>query len=425
MGPEFTFLPSLPFTVLGSDWSLDDIRLAVQSHDIGSFYLSGHLLDGMVTDDSLSAVMDKRTLGLLARRAVLKASSDSDVAREARDLSVEHGDSFLSAGAVNALLLQGVMIGVGIAQVRWEEVRGYWCPSLEVWHPSWIRWRQDVRAYEVQTCEGPTVVDPGNGQWVVFTPYGEFRGWLRAAVRSLALTWRAHKFAMRDWLRWSETYSQGIKKAMAPADASDDKKEQFFRQVSQLGSETTVLLEKNFDGTQFDLDVLFPASGPNADGFEKLMSKCESRFAIRLLGNNLSTEVKSGSFAATQVHFGAEQNVLEADARAMAACIRRDLLEPWALFNFGARELAPRLSWEVDLPDDPTAFANSLAAFANAANSIRGLPIPIDWGKLGERFGIPMAPPPAVGPEADPPAPAPAPAPAAPAMDGDAAALDS
>ena len=150
----------------------------------------------------------------------------------------------------------------------------------------------------VNTMDGIEEVVPGTGRWLLYTPFGEERGWLHGAVRSLALVWLAREFVRRDWLRWSETFSIGIRKAIVPANADDEAKDIFHRQVASLGSETTVLLQKPDSGVGFDIDVLFPSAGDASGGFNALMDKLESRMAIRILGQNLSTEVSGGSLAA-------------------------------------------------------------------------------------------------------------------------------
>lgn len=380
-------------------WSKSAIDEVIAAHDYGAFMTSSILCEAMTRDDTLDAVLSTRALSLLGMPVEFKPPAGVPQAKvaQARDLAKLAEMIHPKACPMSALLQLvrwGTMLGACVAQIHWEvnETATQITPRLEVWHPMHLYWRWDTRSYWVNTMDGIEEVVPGTGRWLLYTPFGEERGWIHGAVRSLALVWLAREFVRRDWLRWSETFSIGIRKAIVPANADDEAKDLFHRQVASLGSETTVLLQKPDSGVGFDIDVLFPSAGDASGGFQALMDKLESRMSIRILGQNLSTEVSGGSFAAADVHYRVLQGLLSADGIALGQTLRRDLWVPWAEHNFGAASLAPDVAWRVAAVEDRAGDAATFGAMITAIASATAAGLPVDARAMLERAGIPTLP---------------------------------
>jgi phage gp29-like protein len=133
---------------------------------------------------------------------------------------------------------------------------------------------------------------------------------------------------------------------------------------------------------------LVEALGRSEEGFEKLIAKCEAAMAIRVLGQNLTTEVKEGSRAAASVHERVAGRKLAADATATTACLREQLFRPWAHFNFGDAELAPWPAWDSTPPEDKAARANTLKTFGEALKELAAGGLKVDLATEAERFGV-------------------------------------
>jgi phage gp29-like protein len=218
---------------------------------------------------------------------------------------------------------------------------------------------------------------------------------MSGAIRSVAIPWLARLFAWRDWQRWSELYSLGVRKAIAPASADEAEKERFFHQVTALGAETTVLVTHALSGEKYDLEMLWPNSQGTADGFERLLNKCESRIAIRLLGQNLTTEVRSGSLAAARVHENVKLELLQFDDRTLSEDLRAQVLRPYCRFNFaGGDPLAPRIGRKTAPTEDRKNEAETLSSAAQALAALLTAGAPVDVRAFADRFGVPLLAPP-------------------------------
>jgi len=407
--PDFHVHTPLPATVWKNDWTKAEVDDALRNHELGQFMSTALLADAMTRDDTFDAVLGTRVLGMLGLPRVVGPSHEADPRRSkkvARAID-DRFDTIFPRSTLAELLRWGILLGFALAQIVWraDDDGTEWTPELQVWHPSFVYYRHDVRAYFALTTDGPVRIEPGNGQWLLYTPFGTDRGWMSGAVRSVSIPWLARSYTWRDWQRWSELYSMGVRKAIAPANADEGDKERFFNQVAALGSETTVLLTQALSGEKFDLEVVWPDTSGSADGFERLMNKCESRIAIRVLGQNLTTEVQSGSLAAARVHENVKADIIQFDARTLAEDLRAQVLRPYCRFNVpGGERFAPRLGWRTTPTEDRKNEADTALAAAQALAALLQSGVPLDVRAYAQRFGLPLTAP--VGDDASgPPVP--------------------
>ena len=73
-------------------------------------------------------------------------------------------------------------------------------PGFDVIHPSSLTFDQDKRRWLVRQKDGTDLeVTPGDGTWLLYTPYGSKRPWARGAWRSLSRWWMLKEFGRDDW----------------------------------------------------------------------------------------------------------------------------------------------------------------------------------------------------------------------------------
>lgn len=378
-------------------WDVVQTQNALDAHTLGQFYQSGQLADAMTMDDAFDAVLQTRVLGLISRPFRLVANprvKDRKLARRARDTVAELWDSMLGEDVLSALFLWWLLMGFSMAQAVWGYREGLWIPQqVAPWHPTNSWYDISTRYYVANSMEGPVYVQPGRGDWMVIAPFGQYRGWLRGAVRAVSIPWLARQYALRDWARYSEVHGLPIKKIKAPATADAEDKANFQQALANLGNESTILLPQGLDNnpaTSYDIDLI-EAKADTWEAFEGLINKCETRIAIRLLGQNLTTEVNAGSMAAANVHDRVRLDYVRFDAKSMGA-LREQLLVPFCQYNFGDGDLAPYPTWDCSPPNDKTAQAKVVADVAQAAMNFSNAQTPVDMRKLLAGLEIPTLP---------------------------------
>jgi len=144
--------------------------------------------------------------------------------------------------------------------------------------------------------------------------------------------------------------------------------------VANLGQEAVFDLPQN-PPPMLSWDVeLMEAKDTAHEGFRLLIEQCNQEITLALLAQTLTTSMPAeggSSYAAARVHAGVLQGLLEADARALAFTIYRQLARPFAMMNFGNADLAPVVTWDVTPFEDAKTKAESFAAMANGFNVLR------------------------------------------------------
>jgi len=370
------------------------VKHALAELEAGVFTLASQLVDAMGRDDRLEAVVQQRieALGGLPF-SMLAAAGGAAKAEEAAKAASAQWECMAPSASRAEMLHWALFLGLGLGQNVWAEKDGQWVPALKVWHPRYVRYDWGTRTLRVVTAEGERAVTPGDGEWVVLMPYGTERGWMKGLVRSLAIPWLVRQFALRDWARYSEVHGQPIKKAIVPKSAQEKDKRAFVEQLALMASQSVIRLEQQQNGTtqeKYDLELV-EAVAQSDQGFDRLISRCETAYAVRVLGQNLTTEVKEGSRAAASVHERVSLRKMAFDATSTTGCLREQQLKPWARFNYGDAELAPWPTYDTTPPEDLSARATSYKTLGEGLAALQKAGAPVDVVAECERFGVALS----------------------------------
>jgi phage gp29-like protein len=397
-----------PSDLTSTEWTVGQVRSALRLHVRGDFSRSALLADACRGDDRIKSDLRTRVYAVTGLPFRLDPSPTGDQ-RRAKAVAAElaaRWPSICPASTVRQVLRWGVLQGVSAARVEWTADAGRWWPSLEVWHPQHLRWQDYARRFEAQSDQGLLPVEPGDGSWLLHQPEGD-RGWMDASIRGLAIPYLLRGLSRRDWARFSEKHGLPITGAVGPEGASTDDKDDFFDDLRALGSEGIVMLPKDRDGKGFDLTMVEPKNFTAWQGFEHVLYHCDVSIAVELLGQ-ASNAQEGGSYAKAVALAALRQDLLEADAAAIAETIHRHVLRPWAMFNYGDAELAPVPCWDATPPEDAKRKAEtwqtSGAALATWQTAAAAHGFEVDFEAAAALVGMPVrrAPTPGRPPPAPP-----------------------
>jgi phage gp29-like protein len=436
--PPLGEIREIPLLVSLTDW--DNIRLvksALWQMEQGVMLEAANLLEMMLRDDRIAAVIEQRFLGLLGLPMDFapgegdpeEGSTQNDPKDPAVKALKKLWPRMFPRAALYQWMIWGQGLGVGLAEQVWEfdEETGYWYPRLKVWHPRYLRWDWSTDSFHVVTRDGGDMdVRPGDPKWAFYTPFGHYRGWMHGFVRSLAIPWLFRQWGMRDWIRYSEVYGAPIRGAVVPEGADETKVLRFLQSVTSIGRDVAIKLPQK-DGPQgvkqgFDLKLI-EAAGRGWEGFEKAHNAANGMVAIRVLGQNLTTEIKAGSFAAATIHQNVKQEKIDFDSGSLTETQREQVLAFWAEVNFGSRAKAPRPAgdregfWETEPPEDQKAAGDGLKAIGDGIVALQATGAQVDVDDVLTDAGVPIT-----GPAKEPPKPTP-PAGAGPGGEGGGAGL--
>ncbi len=414
---EHNQLPITSFT----EWDkVGEVKSILRQLEIGEFRAPALLVDAMLRDDRIDGDLTTRINSLLGSPKNFQPARQND---RGRKISEQVGgtdnrpglwDRIFPDSAVGDLLRWGIMLGIGVGELVWstDEADGSWVPRMKVWHPQFLYWRWDTRSYwlitdpskgagaqaDEELIRTSLVELPrtdkhvhSDGRWIIYTPYGFNYGWLRAKLRSLAQPWLIRQWTYRDAARSSETYGQGIRKAIVDASSSIADKKKHLGKVSRMNNETAILVERRADGTAvFDVDLL-EAKARTWESFDLLIDRAEKSIAIGITGQDSSNRAQGGSLADFKGDIRVDYR--RADAK-IANVLAEQGLYWWSYFNHGDDGAwTPRPLYEVDPPEDEGEEAKALQAIGQALVYFDQAEAPLDVEAVLEESGLPILSP--------------------------------
>ncbi len=380
----------IPLIQIQNTWSVRAVRGTLAALTAGIFETPGYLVDSILGDDRIQATLGSRVGGLLGAPVSFRQSA-SDKNGECYDAWKKNWPRIGAEAPWNTILSYCHMLGFQPAQVLWD-TDDLWIPHVQPTHVSFTYYHWTLRHYIFVSLDGQVAIEPGNGKWLLHAPHGEYRGWMRGAVRAIAQPWLMRHFALRDWARFNERHGLPILKGRVPAAADPKARALFEAQIARLGTDTAMILPQGVS-EQFSYDLeLLEATAGEWESFKAEIDQCDMQIVLTLLYQNLTTEVQEGSFAAARVHAAVRQAALKADSRALAMTIYHQLARPFAAFNFGDPDLAPWTEWDVTPAEDYNSMADVVVKWTNALEVLRraGYKVLTEEGlsEFAERFGF-------------------------------------
>lgn len=187
-------------------------------------------------------------------------------------------------------------------------------------------------------------------------------------------------YGVKDWVTFAEVYGMPLRLGKYDASSTQEDKDSLIQAVSQLGSDAAGIISKSTE-----IEFVEAIKG-NSNIFQTLCSFCNTEMSKAILGQTLTSEVgSSGSYAASKTHNEVRQDLIEADCKALAETLRRDLIRPLVRFNFGedAAHRLPYIKFHYEPPEDLKAEADTYKVL------IQDIGLPVATEHLYEKFGVP------------------------------------
>lgn len=200
----------------------------------------------------------------------------------------------------------------------------------------------------------------------------------RAGVyRVCAWMYLFKNYTIKDWIAFAEVYGMPIRLGKYEPGSTKEEREILLQAVLQIGSDAAGIISKN---TEIQFIEAIKADG---DVFKNLAQFCNTEMSKAVLGQTMTSDIgNSGSYAASKTHADVRQDILEGDCKSLAKTIKRDLIRPLVLFNFGDVSRLPYLKFHYEKPEDQEKEANKYKTLSEM-----GLPIATEH--IYEKFGVP------------------------------------
>ena len=181
-------------------------------------------------------------------------------------------------------------------------------------------------------------------------------------ARAAGWSYLFKNYILKDWVTFAEVFGQPLRVGKYHPGASEKDKQALLSAVSRIGTDAAAIMPES-------MVIEFTEAHQNG-GSELYQNFCQyldAQVSKAVLGQTLTTEMppSGGSRAAAQVHEGVRRDIMNADARRLAATLARDLVRPIVELNMGPQRQYPKI--ELGLPDDSDVkvFAEIVAMLAD------------------------------------------------------------
>lgn len=300
-----------------------------------------------IRDSRLYAVARTRVHAISARPWVLKPPPGMGDDVEAKDIA-QRVTTILNEvsgfAKLMATLGYGAVEGFAVAQHQWRtNARGEW-----VSQPKWIhsnRFAWDMDSLELCKCEPDQDRPPGvplsswPGKFVVHSPAAGAADypWYRGAMRSRIIPSVTKRFGLKWWLKMLERWGQPQLYATIDPDLREGVGDEVDAALRAMGSAWFARFPQGTELKSVDAPVEPQLHSTWIDWHN-------TEDAIALLGQNLTTEVTSGSFAAAAAHQKVRLDILAADLAELAETIVDQWIR-WIVYYNWPGAPVPRLDF--------------------------------------------------------------------------------
>lgn len=370
------------------EWTPRKIRMAERMAEGGNLSLAVAVCEWLLGDDDVAGALDARLDALFG----LVPSFEPGVGRRKSQAvkALEAGEDYWSSYPESQLRMihrWGLLLGIAPAAHRWEERTdhgGRWLPKPRFWHPSTLQQDQQTLEWSISNALHQRLpVTPGDGTWILHTPFGEDRPQMQGLWRSLARWVLLKHDAMGDAGKHSEQASKTV--VEAPENATRQQRQEVAEDIFNSGEDAVIALAAGFTAKQLETSANF------SNIYKPLVELASKAIAIRIRGGNLSSNVESGSLAAAKAQQeSSERPKLRFDAESLSTTIHDQSLVWWAEYNFGDAKLAPWPKYPVEPEEDRQREAQTLSTLGEAVEKFQLAGAALDIDVLAERFQVPV-----------------------------------
>jgi phage gp29-like protein len=373
-----------PSVRVAKTWAPSHLRSVMQSAEGGDLFQLGDLCDQMLADDRIGELLEQLVDTVLGSTLSFEKDQRSTVGDAPRSKEITEDWTLGWTEDELAQLVQWmIMIGVGHGRHEaWmNTATGRMVPRLRTWHPRHFMWKHDDKSW-FRRDEGGNLfpVVPGDGEWVVLSRRGDFRPWASGAWRGLAPWWILKRYAISDWGVHTEKGSRLVVEADEGVGAGD--RRALADEIFELAKDQVISLPSGFKLSLIEL------TANTRDIYQAQIDAADMAFAISLLGQNLTSRVDGGSYAAGKVHERVANRRVVYVAKRLSHGLYGQSLNWWAQYNFGSEEFTPYPRFCVEPPEDKTPKVAALLTLGQALSALKTVGLTMTPEQIEEEYGV-------------------------------------
>lgn len=306
--------------------------------------------------------------------------SDDPRDKEIADFIEEQINGIESLEDVETDLLDAIGKGFAVSEIMWGYDEGHVVVrEIKSRHQKRFFWDSLDDSFKVRTKDAPEgILLPAN-KFIVHRYKARSGHTSRAGIlRVVAWMYLFKNYDLKDWVSFAEVYGLPLRLGKYAPGASEADKVALMQALIQIGADAAGIIP---DGTSIDFITTEKTS--RSDLYERLARYCDEQISKAILGQTLTSDSGGGSYAQSKTHNDVRHDLTVADCKSLASTLRRDLIRPLCIFNFGEDKRVPHIRFDCEESEDLTQTATIIGTLVNEV----GLRVPTSF--IYKKFSIP------------------------------------
>lgn len=306
--------------------------------------------------------------------------SDDPRDKEIADFIEEQINGIESLEDVETDLLDAIGKGFAVSEIMWGYDEGHVVVrEIKSRHQKRFFWDSLDDSFKVRTKDAPEGILLPTNKFIVHRYKARSGHTSRAGIlRVVAWMYLFKNYDLKDWVSFAEVYGLPLRLGKYAPGASEADKVALMQALIQIGADAAGIIP---DGTSIDFITTEKTS--SSDLYERLARYCDEQISKAILGQTLTSDSGGGSYAQSKTHNDVRHDLTVADCKSLASTLRRDLIRPLCIFNFGEDKRVPHIRFDCEESEDLTQTATIIGTLVNEV----GLRVPTSF--IYKKFSIP------------------------------------
>lgn len=292
----------------------------------------------LLTDAHLGGCVESRKSGVLS----MEWSIDRGKAKSRQAKLIQDLFKLLDMENIISEILDAPLFGYQILEVIWKTSNGYILPERIVGKPQkWFVFDEDnnLRFRTKKSINGEPLPEK---KFLIVRHNATYENPYGSPILSRCF-WPVtfKKGGMKFWVMFTEKYGMPFLIGKHPRGTSKEETDKLADMLEAMIQDAIAVIP---DDSSVEIQEA-GGKGASADIYNRLLDFCNAEISKAILGQNLTTEVSGGSYAATQAHMDIRKDIIDRDKKLVEMALNQ--LIKWIIeLNFGSAEPPVFSMWE-------------------------------------------------------------------------------
>ncbi len=354
-----------------------------QAADQGALQAQAELFEEMEEKDShLASLLQTRKLAVASLDWRIEPASEEEQDQEIAEFVEVRLRAVANLPEAMLDLLDAIAKGYALVEIDWQ-VQQYAEPVFLRWvHPKRVTfWNSLTPAI----LEGNSLTGRILTPWkFIFHRYKGRSGHDTRAGMLRVVSWMylLKNYSLKDWAAFNEIFGMPMRLGKYDPSATEADKAALVTAIRALGSDAAGVISKS---TEIEFVEAATRLSGNYNPYQVMIEFCNREMSKAILGQTLTTDTTgtTGTYSSAKVHDEVRRDLMEADAEALAATLRAQLIRPLVGFNFGWEAPLPYFVFDLAEEEDQKQVAETYKI-------LKEIGYPLTLEHLSERFNLPL-----------------------------------